>query len=104
MSEAHGLNIRFLSQGMMKLGAEQLPPGFFAWPQEEQIRWAQEYWEERTREDILGAVAYLTVEEDSVPDCLEIDGDDYPVLAQTPAWKAFNAPDSQMLNPFEQED
>jgi len=27
----------------------------------------------------------------------EMDEDDYPVLAQTPAWEAFNAPNSQML-------
>jgi hypothetical protein len=103
MSEAHGLNIRFLSQGMMKLGAEQLPLGFFSWSREDQIKWAQDYWGNRSREDILNAVAYLTVEEDSVPDCLEIDGDDYPVLAQTPAWEAFNAPDSQVLIPTEEE-
>jgi len=104
MSEAHGLNIRFLCQGMMKLGPEQLPEGFLAWSREDQIRWAQEFWADRTRKDILDAVAYLTVEEDSVPDCLEVDGKDYPILAQTPAWEAFNAPDSQVLIPVEGED
>ena len=96
------LNIRFLAQGMMKLAAEQLPQGFFTWPRENQIKWAQDFWDNRTRQDMLDAVAYLTMEEDSVPDCLEVDDqDNYPILAQTTAWKAFCAPGSQELVPLD---
>ena len=97
MSEAHGLNIRFLAQGMLKLGPDQLPPGFFEWATEDQIEWAQDFWENCTREDFMKALAYLDVEEDSVPDCLEVDDEEYTILAETPAWKAFCSEEAQEL-------
>ncbi len=97
MSEAQGLNIRFLAQGMLKLGPDQLPPGFFEWPREDQIKWAQDFWEKCTREDFMKALAYLDVEEDSVPDCLEVDDEEYTILAETPAWKAFCSEGAQKL-------
>lgn len=89
MSEAHGLNIRFLAQGMLKVGPEQLPPDFFAWPRDKQIEWALAFWDARSWQELLDGVAYLTIEEDSVPDCLEVDDEEYTILAETPAWTAF---------------
>ncbi len=101
---AHGLNIRFLAQGMVKLTPEELPAGFFSWTREEQIKWAKEYWDGLPREDLLKAVAYLDIEEDSVPDCLEVDNEDFDILARTPAWVAFNLEGSSVLEPVEKED
>ena len=46
-------------------------------------------------------MAYLDLEEDSVPDCLEGDDEDYTILAQTAAWEAYNTPDSQKMRPEE---
>jgi len=100
----HGLNIRFLAQGMIKLSPDDLQAGFFSWTREEQIKWAKERWDNFSRDDLLRAVAYLDIEEDSVPDCLEIDSENYDILAQTPAWCAFNRPESSILEPVEKED
>jgi len=97
MSKAHGLNIRFLAQGMLKLGPDQLPPGFCEWSRDDQIKWAQDFWENCTREDFMKALAYLDVEEDSVPDCLEADDEEYTILAETPAWRAFCSEGAQKL-------
>jgi len=99
-----GLNIRFLAQGMIKLTPEELPEGFFSWAREDQIKWAKDYWDRLSREDILDGVAYLTIEEDSVPDCLEIDNENYDLLAQTEAWAAFDRPGSSVLEPVEPEE
>jgi hypothetical protein len=82
---APGLNIRFLAQGMVKLSPDELPEGFFSWSREEQIKWAKERWDNLSREELLEAVAYLEIEEDSVPDCLEVDNENYDILARTPA-------------------
>jgi hypothetical protein len=98
---AHGLNIRFLAQGMIKLSPDDLPAEFFSWSREEQIEWAKERWNNLSREDLLKAVAYLDIEEDSVPDCLEVDNENYDILAQTPAWAAFDRPGSSVLEPIE---
>ncbi len=97
----HGLNIRFLAQGMIKLSPDDLPAGFFSWSREEQIKWARERWDNFTREELLEGVAYLTIEEDSVPDCLEVDNEHYDILAQTVAWAAFDRPGSSVLEPVE---
>ncbi|MFZ5451280.1 MAG: hypothetical protein ACOZF2_05340 [Thermodesulfobacteriota bacterium] len=99
-----GLNIRFLAQGMIKLSPEELPEGFFSWAREDQIKWAKDYWDRLSREDLLDGVAYLTIEEDSVPDCLEMDNENYDILAQTPAWRAFDQPGSSALEPVEPEE
>lgn len=48
-----------------------------------------------------GGGGYLDLEEDSVPDCLEGDDEDYTILAQTAAWEAYNTPDSQKMRPEE---
>jgi len=101
---AHGLNIRFLAQGMIKLSPDDLPAEFFSWSREEQIKWAKEYWDGLSKNDLLKAVAYLDIEEDSVPDCLEADNENYDILAQTPAWAAFNRTGSSILEPVEKED
>jgi hypothetical protein len=101
---AHGLNIRFLAQGMIKLSPDDLPAGFFSWPREEQIKWAKERWDNLSREEMLKAVAYLEIEEDSVPDCLEVDNENYDILARTPAWAAFNLTGSSVLEPMGQEE
>ena len=103
MSNPHGLNIRFLAQGMLKLSPEQLPEMFFEWSVQDQIHWAKDYWESRTREDLLTAVAYLDLEEDSIPDCLEKDDEEYTILAQTPTWRSYFCctPDSKELRPEE---
>lgn len=101
---AHGLNIRFLAQGMIKLSPDDLPSGFFSWSREEQIKWAKERWDNFSREDLLKAVAYLEIEEDSVPDCLEVDNENYDILARTPAWFAFNLTESSVLEPMGQEE
>jgi len=100
----HGLNIRFLAQGMIKLSPDDLPAGFFSWSREEQIKWAKEYWGHLSRDELLKAVAYLDIEEDSVPDCLEVDNENYDILAHTPAWVAFNREGSSVLEPVEKED
>jgi len=100
----HGLNIRFLAQGMIKLSPDDLPAGFFSWSIEEQIKWAKERWDNLSREDLLKAVAYLDIEEDSVPDCLEVYNENYDILAQTPAWAAFNRTGSSVLEPLGQEE
>jgi len=100
----HGLNIRFLAQGMIKLTPEELPEGFFSWAREEQIKWAKNYWDRLSREDLLDGVAYLTIEEDSLPDCLEVDNENYDILARTPAWAAFDRPGSSVLGPVEPEE
>jgi hypothetical protein len=101
---AHGLNIRFLAQGMVKLAPEDLPAGFFSWSREEQIKWAKVRWDNLSREEMLKAVAYLEIEEDSVPDCLEVDNENYDILARTPAWAAFNLTGSSVLEPMGQEE
>lgn len=98
---AHGLNIRFLAQGMIKLSPEDLPAGFFSWAREDQVKWAKDHWDRLSREDLLEGVAYLTIEEDSVPDCLEMDNENYDILAQTAAWAAFDRPGSSVLEPVE---
>lgn len=100
----HGLNIRFLAQGMIKLSPDDLPAGFYSWAREKQIEWAKERWDTLSREDLLEGVAYLTIEEDSVPDCLEMDNENYDILAQTPAWAGFDRPGSSVLEPVEPED
>jgi len=100
----HGLNIRFLAQGMIKLTPEELPEGFFTWSREDQIGWVKEYWDRLSREDLLDGIAYLSIEEDSVPDCLEVDKENYDILAQTPAWRAFDQPGSSVLEPVEPEE
>jgi hypothetical protein len=99
-----GLNIRFLAQGMIKLTPEELPEGFFSWAREDQVKWAKDYWDRLSREDLLEGVAYLTIEEDSVPDCLEMDNENYDILAQTAAWRAFDQPGSSVLEPVEPEE
>jgi hypothetical protein len=81
---APGLNIRFLAQGMIKLSPEDLQAGFFSWTREEQIKWAQDRWDNLSREEMLKAVAYLDIEEDSVPDCLEVNNENFDILARTP--------------------
>jgi hypothetical protein len=96
---APGLNMRFLAQGMIKLSPDEMPAGFFSWSGEEQIKWAKEQWDIFTREELLKAVAYLEIEEDSVPDCLEVDKENYDILAQTPAWEAFNLEGAGVLKP-----
>ncbi len=101
---AHGLNIRFLAQGMIKLSPDDLPAGFFSWSREEQIKWAKNRWDSFSRKDLLEAVAYLDIEEDSVPDCLELDDENYDVLARTPAWAAFDRPGASVLEPVGKED
>jgi hypothetical protein len=101
---APGLNIRFLAQGMIKLSPDDLPAGFFSWSREEQIEWAKERWDNLSREEMLKAVAYLEIEEDSVPDCLEVDNENYDILAQTPAWAAFDLTGSSVLEPMGQEE
>ncbi len=98
---APGLNIRFLAQGMIKLSPDDLPAGFFSWSREEQIKWAKERWNSLSREEMLRAVAYLEIEEDSVPDCLEVDNENYDILARTPAWVSFNLTGSSVLEPME---
>jgi len=100
----HGLNIRFLAQGMIKLSPEELPDGFFSWSWKDQIGWVKEYWDSLSREDLLEGVAYLTIEEDSVPDCLEVDNESYDILAQTAAWAAYDRPGSSVLEPVEPEE
>jgi hypothetical protein len=100
----HGLNIRFLAQGMIKLSPDDLPKGFFTWSREKQVGWAKEWWDSLSREDLLEGVAYITIGEDSVPDCLEMDNENYHILAQTPAWKAFDQPGSSVLDPAEPEE
>jgi hypothetical protein len=45
----------------------------------------------------MKALAYLDVEEDSVPDCLEVDDEEYTILAETPAWTAFCSEGAQKL-------
>jgi hypothetical protein len=100
----HGLNIRFLTQGMIKLSPDDLPAEFFSWSREEQIRWAKDHWDHLSREDLLRAVAYLEIEEDSVPDCLEVDNENYDILARTPAWAAFNRTGSSILESVGKED
>jgi len=97
---APGLNIRFLAQGMIKLSPYDLPAEFFSWSREEQIKWAKERWDNLSREEMLKAVAYLEIEEDSVPDCLEVDNENYDILARTPAWAAFNLTGSSVLEPM----
>jgi len=99
-----GLNIRFLAQGMIKLSPDDLPAGFFSWSREEQIKWAKDRWENLSREEMLKAVAYLEIEEDSAPDCLEVDNENYDILARTPAWAAFNLTGSSVLEPMGQEE
>jgi hypothetical protein len=99
-----GLNIRFLAQGMIKLTPEELPEGFFSWTRQEQIKWALKQWDSLSRDDLLKAVAYLDIEEDSVPDCLEVDNENYDILAQTPAWRAFDQPGASVLEPVEPEE
>jgi hypothetical protein len=101
---APGLNIRFLAQGMIKLSPDDLPAGFFSWSREEQIKWVKERWDNLSREDLLKAVAYLEIEEDSVPDCLEVDNENYDILARTPAWAVFNQTGSSVLEPMGQEE
>lgn len=101
---AHGLNIRFLAQGMIKLSPDDLPAGFFSKSREEQIKWAKERWDKLSREELLKAVADLEIEEDSVPDCLEVDNENYDILARTPAWAAFNLTGSSVLEPMGQEE
>lgn len=101
---AYGLNIRFLAQGMVKLSPEDLPAGFFSWSREEHIRWAKERWNSLSREELLKAVAYLEIEEDSAPDCLEVENENYDILARTPAWAAFNLTGSSVLEPMGQEE
>jgi hypothetical protein len=101
---AHGLNIRFLAQGMIKLYPDDLPAGFFSWAREDQIGWVREYWDNLSREDLLKGVAYLDIEEDATPDCLEVDDEDYDVLARTPAWTAFDRPGASVLEPVEKEE
>ncbi len=97
----HGLNIRFLAQGMIKFSPDDLPAEFFSWSREEQIKWAKERWDSLSREEMLKAVAYLEIEEDSVPDCLEVDNENYDILARTPAWVSFNLTGSSVLEPME---
>ena len=99
-----GLNIRFLAQVMIKLTPEELPEGFFSWTRQEQIKWALKQWDSLSRDDLLKAVAYLDIEEDSVPDCLEVDNENYDILAQTPAWRAFDQPGASVLGPVEPEE
>ncbi len=89
---------------MIKLSPNDLPEGFFSWSREEQIKWAKERWDSLSREELLKAVAYLEIEEDSVPDCLEADNENYDVLARTPAWAAFNLTGSSVLEPMEPEE
>jgi len=50
-----------------------------------------------TKQDFMQALDYLDPEEDSVPDCLEVDDEEYTILAETPAWKAFMAEGAQKL-------
>jgi hypothetical protein len=100
---AHGLNIRFLAQGMIKLAPEDLPAGFFSMSKEEQIKWAKAWWDKLSREELLKAIADLDLEEDSVPDCLEVDNENYDILAQTPAWEVFNLSGASVLKPEEEE-
>jgi hypothetical protein len=101
---APGLNIRFLAQGMIKLSPDDLPARFFSWSREEQIKWAKERWDNISREEMLKAVAYLEIEEDSVPDCLEVDNENYDILARTLAWADFNLTGSSVLEPMGQEE
>jgi hypothetical protein len=95
----HGLNIRFLAQGMVKLSPDDLPEGFFFWSWEDQIKWARERWDNLSRDELMKAIAYLEVEGDSVPDCLEVDNENYDILARTPAWAAFNLTGASVLEP-----
>jgi len=95
----HGLNIRFLAQGMVKLSPDDLPEGFFSCSRENQIKWAKERWDSLSREELMKAIAYLEVEEDSVPDCLEVDNENYDILARTQAWAAFNLTGASVLEP-----
>jgi hypothetical protein len=98
----HGLNIRFLAQRMVKLSPDDLPEGFFFWSREDQIKWARERLDNLSREELMKAIAYLEVEEDSVPDCLEVDDENYDILARTPAWAAYRADGSSKLIPLKQ--
>lgn len=71
---------------------------------EEQIKRARERWDSLSREELLKAVAYLEIQEDSVPDCLEVDNENYDILARTPAWVAFNLTGSSVLELMGQEE
>lgn len=103
MSEPKGINLRYLTQGMIKLGPDQLPENFFTWDRTAQIKWVEEYWLKLTWEDLLAGIQYLGEDEDFFLDCIEVeDEDQYPILAKTPAWQSFMAEDSQILEPVEE--
>jgi hypothetical protein len=93
------INIRFVCQGMVKVPKDKVPADLKSRSPQEIMEWAREYWLTLTREDLLAAVAYLDLEEDTFPGAVEDnDGDEYEILAATREWGSFNEPDSRELS------
>lgn len=89
--EQYPINIRFVTQGMLKVSKEDVPEGLKEWPKEKVWQWALDYFEQLSKQAMVAAVAYLEPQEDSMPGCVEVNDDpeDFPILAQSEEWDAF---------------
>lgn len=83
---------RFIAQGMVKVPKDKIPDDLYLGDPLAIMEWAREYFATLGREDLLKAVAYLDIEEDSQPGAVEVNGEDYEFIAQTREWIYFNEP------------
>jgi hypothetical protein len=89
------LNIRFLTQGMVKAPKEDWPKDLDAMSKEQVYEWAKEYLNRMTTKELLQAVAYLEegMEDDIWPgavEALDAQGEDgYRNLAETRHWREY---------------
>lgn len=92
------INIRFVCQGMVKVPKDKVPSDLKDRSPQDIMKWALEYWQTLTREDLLAAVAYLDIEEDAQPGAVEVnDGDDYEILSETKEWACFHETGSDQV-------
>ncbi|MFA5183582.1 MAG: hypothetical protein WC405_19920 [Syntrophales bacterium] len=85
------INIRFVCQGMVKVPKDKVPADLKNRSAQEIMKWAREYWRTLGRKDLLAAVAYLDIEDDTMPGAVEEnDGDEYEILSATKEWDSFH--------------
>jgi hypothetical protein len=92
MPEMNQVNIFFLAQGMVKVNPEEAPADLPSLPPEKVWEWAHQYVSGLTRQQLLDAVANISIEEDARPDYVEIqeeEGGDYEGLALSRVWHAW---------------
>ncbi len=95
--EDYPINLRFLAQGMLHVPKEAIPDGMRYKSKEDIWKWALDYFAERSREELLAAVADLDIEVNAGPGCVELRDEGYTILAEIREWYVYMSKFSREL-------